>query len=678
VGRDGAGSVDAAGRAGHAKWLGLALGCALLGQYCFVGPHRNLAAGLVLYGVAGAVFWRLLPCYGSVRPALERRRSAHRGATSGGRASPLLLLLCMLCNLAALSLLAERSSLQTDYWGAFWLWLASIAFFLVLIRVQTGGSFWLRGPAEYGEWLGVGALTALALVLRVGRLEEIPTLLAGDEAAMGLEALKVLGGTLPNMFATGWFSHPTMYFFVQALSLRVFGATVFALRLSSAVVGALTVPALYVFAKGLWGKRVAWGAAALLAAYHFHLHYSRLGLNNIEDGLFAVLAFHLLCRAVQGGDAADYGLCGLVLGTAQYFYWGSRVLPLISVVLLGWAWCRRESLQCPSRWARGLRKCRGTEGIECRGTAWMVLLLAGGFALVVSPLALYYVQHPGSYWARWGQVSILAAGRLAATAQATGTSLLAVMGEQCLRSVLAFHAYTDMSTLYGAPIPLLDYFAAVLFSLGLVCVLRRCRRLANMLLVLWLGAAVLFGGVLVVDPPTSQRFVIVSPALCLVVSIGLDRLLCLAQNSLEWEQSFTGPLLALVVGVMVLGNARYYFSQYTPGGFFLEANSEIADRAGRYIGSLGGAYRVYFAGAPRIYFDSPAIVYLAGAPVGQDVLEPITGKPGFVDPTKNGVFIFTPERLGELETVRECFPEGLVKEFRSPVWGPLFTAYEFE
>ena len=705
LGRQGRRGLGSMGGAGHPMWVGLALGCALLAQYCFVGPQRSLKAGVVLYIAAGVLFWRVLGCDDaewrvsresstdcsqrseeSGRDSGEILHSAQNGsggeeailAEARGRASPVLLLLCVLCNLASLLLVTAESSLHADYWGAFWLWLASIAFFLVLIWAQAGRSLRLRSPAAHSEWLGVGALTALALTLRVGWLEEIPTLLAGDEAAMGLEALRVLDGTLRNMFATGWFSHPTMYFFVQALSVRLFGATVFALRVSSAVVGALTVPALYALGRQMWGRRVAWGAAVLLTAYHFHVHYSRLGLNNIEDGLFAVLAFLLLCRAVQGGDAVDYGLCGLVLGASQYFYWGARVLPLVSVVLLGWVWCRREPVHYPTRLARGLRKCRGTERKECGRMVWMALSLAGGFALVVSPLALYYVQHPGSYGARWGQVSILAAGRLAATAQATGTSLLAVLGEQCLRSVLAFHAYTDMSTLYGAPIPLLDYFAAVLFSLGLICVAMQRRHLGNILLMLWLGAVVLFGGVLLVDPPTSQRLVIASPALCLVIAVGLDRLLGLAQNPFEWEPSFTRGLFAFVLVVMLLGNVRYYFSQYTPGGFFLEANSEIADRAGRYVRSLDGDYRVYFAGAPRITFDSPAIVYLAGAPMGQDVLEPITGRPGFVDRTKKGVFIFTPERVGELGTVREHFPDGVVSEFRSRVWGPLFTAYEFE
>jgi hypothetical protein len=127
---------------------------------------------------------------------------------------------------------------------------------------------------------------------------------------------------------------------------------------------------------------------------------------------------------------------------------------------------------------------------------------------------------------------------------------------------------------------------------------------------------------------------------------------------------------------MVVGNLWYYFGQYTPGSFFLEANSEAVDRAGRYLRDLGGEYWVYFAGAPRIYFDSPTITFLAPAVKGQDVLEPVSGELDCERETQRAVFIFTPERAGEMLAVREGCPEGIVREFNSETYGLLFAAYE--
>ena len=644
--------------AGNPRLLGLALGSALVGQYCFVGPPQNLLGGVVLYTVACAAFWRLLQQEEST--PTEDDGLPGRGAvgTSSPRVRLPLLLVTLACNAAALSLLEAKPLGSGQYWEVLAWWLASILLFLTLAGAESGHPFRLRSRIEWQEWGAVTVLTALAFASRIAHLEAVPTLLAGDEAAMGLEGLRVLDGSLPNMFATGWFSHPTVFFFIQALSLRLFGATVFALRLSSALVGTCTVPLLYAFARRLWDRRVALCAAALLTTYHFHVHYSRLGLNNIEDALFAVLAFLILGRAVQCGEPLDFALCGLVLGFSQYFYWGSKVLPLVALLLVGLiAWRHRGF------W----RLNRGN-----------VLLLIGAFALVVSPLALYFVQHPDKLWARPGQIGILRSGWLARTAEATGTTAWIVLGQQCIRSILAFHAFTDTSVLYGAPIPLLDYFSAVMFTFGLIYTLYRRRSWPYTLLLLWLGLVILFGGALLVDPPTSQRFVVAAPLLCLLPALGLDRLLTLAQNALEWGRALGQGLFVLIVAFMVLGNARYYFAQYTPGGYFLEANSELANRAGRYIRSLGADCRIYFVGAPRIYLDSPAITFLAGAPMGQDVLESIAGRPDWVDATRSAVFVFTPERLDELELVREHYPQGRVKEFHSDVHGPLFVAYELD
>ena len=130
----------------------------------------------------------------------------------------------------------------------------------------------------------------IALLARVVAWGHVPNNFSGDEGAVGLEARDVLDGVVRDPFTTGWMSHPTLWFYVQAASLRVFGDSVVGLRMISALLGAATIPALYVFARRPFGARVALSAAALLALYHVHIHFSRIGLNNVADPLFALLA----------------------------------------------------------------------------------------------------------------------------------------------------------------------------------------------------------------------------------------------------------------------------------------------------------------------------------------------------------------------------------------------------
>jgi len=134
---------------------------------------------------------------------------------------------------------------------------------------------------------------------------------------MGLEARDVLDGAMRDPFTTGWLSHPTLWFYVQAASLRVFGDSVVRLRMISALLGAATIPALYVFARRPFGARVALSAAALLALYHVHIHFSRIGLNNVADPLFALLTYTCLLAGLRRRSPLLLGLSGLFLGSTS-------------------------------------------------------------------------------------------------------------------------------------------------------------------------------------------------------------------------------------------------------------------------------------------------------------------------------------------------------------------------
>src|SRR5690606_27829994 len=110
----------------------------------------------------------------------------------------------------------------------------------------------------------------------------------------------------------------------------ILGHNLTGLRIFSAVFGTLTVPALYLLARELFDRRTALLAALLLATFPPHIHFSRLGLNNIADPLFGVLALAFLVRGLKRGGLRDYALSGVMLGLTQYFYEGGKLLyPLL-------------------------------------------------------------------------------------------------------------------------------------------------------------------------------------------------------------------------------------------------------------------------------------------------------------------------------------------------------------
>ena len=209
-------------------------------------------------------------------------------------------------------------------------------------------------PIPYQRWevWSLAGLCLLAFLLRIVDLEGTPSILSGNEAGVGLSALEFIDGRRTNLFNVAWWSFPSMYAFIQSLPLRLFGPSIFGLRLSSVVVGTATVAATYIYARDVFDRRVALLAAGFLAGFGFHIHFSRLGLNNVWDGLFAVVLAAALTRAWRSGAARSFLVPGMVLGLAQYFYLGSRILLVLLAVWILLAGPGHAS-RTPPRWAAG-------------------------------------------------------------------------------------------------------------------------------------------------------------------------------------------------------------------------------------------------------------------------------------------------------------------------------------
>ena len=68
--------------------------------------------------------------------------------------------------------------------------------------------------------------------------------LYNDEAANGMDAIGVLQGRWPIFFERNYGREP-LFIYLQAFSMALLGANPYALRVTAAVIGAATVPAVY-------------------------------------------------------------------------------------------------------------------------------------------------------------------------------------------------------------------------------------------------------------------------------------------------------------------------------------------------------------------------------------------------------------------------------------------------
>jgi 4-amino-4-deoxy-L-arabinose transferase-like glycosyltransferase len=681
-------------RAAALLLLVAALVLATLGQFYFFRRPEYLWDGAVLYGLAILCFvlaWRQATSYRRPRREIHLP-SLGLGTWMQDRPIPAgLLALGLVLSLTA-TLLSKGRLWNQSTTDVVVLWMLGAS--AVVLAALWPTSWPAHLPQDYksllqaicqqglglrnldrAAWLEmatVASLTLLALTLRLASLADVPYTVGGDEAWHGLLARQVLQGELRNPFVMGYMSMPTFFYWPLSWSLWLVGDNVMALRLPAALAGTVTVPALYLFTRRLWGRRVALLAALFLAGYDYHLHYSRLGANNVWDALFVLLTFWALDWGLAARkeviQVRAFLLAGVVMGLSVYFYTGARLLPLLVVIYLGFLGVRRH-----------VRRLRGESKDELAGLRWRwLVLMVLAFLVVAGPMLSYALSHPNEWNARLNQVGIIQSGWLAHEPGLTGKSTLRILAEQFLRAAGAFHVFPDRTFWYGAERPLLGFLAGIFAMLGMVWAVTHWRERRHFLVLIWFWSVVISGGMLTESPPSSQRLVIAIPAVALLVAFGLEQTVRLAQRFLGVHRRWENVALGLLALALVVSSVRFYFVEYTPARRYGSANGETATMIGHYLQDLDRGVEAYFFGAPRIYWSFGTMSFLAPGVQGRDVVEPLAGPTDFGSDDQSTVFIFLPERAGELTWVEQSLPGGRVREFRDASGELRFTVYELD
>lgn len=543
-------------------------------------------------------------------------------------------------------------------------------------------------------------LLLLSLLLRVWRLETIPFTLGGDEASQGLEAVRVLNGTLRNPLGTGWLGVPTMSFFFNSLTIALFGRTIFGLRIAWALVGTANVLVTFLLVRRLAGEKMGWLTAVLLATYHYHIHFSRLGSNQIADPLFLSLALWLLVRAMDKGKQRDWALVGLVCGLAFYFYAGARLTPVVVLAVITYQFIRAPR----PFWQQ-----------HQTGLLMMVVT----FLIAAAPMLQYAVRFPDEFNARLNTVGIFQSGWLEREVELRQQSHAAILWDQFQRAAFAFNYYPDRTVWYGLRQPLLDPFFGALFLLGLLfgtvkLLWWRQKQVAAPMVAWWWGG-MLLGGMLTESPPSSQRLITLAVPTCFFVALALCEMGQLVKTAVsgngtrtnadergQWakdgrpmarshvrssvvgRRSFvphSAPeiactsLLTLAVILFAGISLNTYFYDAVPqrlyGGYHAELATELAPR----LNALKNDHRIIFVGAPWMYWDFSTLPYLVADAEAYNVGEAPELPPTDADRLagKGVVYIFLPERMGELPAVEQAMSGGVEEGVVSSVNGRLMA-----
>jgi 4-amino-4-deoxy-L-arabinose transferase-like glycosyltransferase len=621
-------------------WLALALG--IFGQYNVFFNH--VLRPWIWYVLAGAGIFFVMSLLTGLA---ELARPELPGSPSFLIKSPAmrlrLVFIAAIISLAMLAFLHARRERAQD-WDLLVEWAASILVYLLAFmpRISLRPYLkWLR--KNWQSLLPLAAILLLGGLVRFYQLGAIPLVMENDEGIVGMQAVRVLNGSLTNMFQT-FGGYSTLHFFLMAIPVKIFGQTRFAVRLITALAGLLSLPVVYLLARRMFDHKIALISTLLMAVTHIYIQFSRVSPTaGSLDPLFSALSFYLVYRALQTRRLFDWALSGMVMGLALYFYVGARAIVLVFACSM--------LLITIFRW----RLVRDN---------WLGLLGAGGAYLVTAaPMLVWAVTKPEIFNTRINQLGILNNGWLVSEMSRQGVSALTILMEQLVDSLLIFN-FHFARWFYDATVPMLGPLTGLLLAFGLLAALprRQGRQPRFILLNCWFWVTLIAGQVLVVDPPPSgYRTLGLLPAVCILAAVALT---CLAQAvTARWGMPGAAKAATVLIILALLGetawNVHYYFGIWAPFELYSDANSRRASLIGDYLGKQPPGTLAYIASTPD--FSSQGwsnLQFLSGATPYQSVDEPMAEFLPEVAPASHYVFIFPPGREAEMSVVEKAFPGG--------------------
>ncbi|MCB0117135.1 MAG: glycosyltransferase family 39 protein, partial [Caldilineaceae bacterium] len=343
-------------------------------------------------------------------------------------------------------------------------------------------------------------LLALSLALRLWRLDAIPPGFFIDEGAYGVDALDVLNGKHSPFFPRNYGREGLMIYAIAG-AIEIFGRTILAVRLPSALAGALAPVTVYWLAQILFADdrrphRARWigiTAAAAMAVSTWLVLMSRGTIRANFLMLLLPLALGFLWRGIERKSLWRMAVAGALIGVLAYTYIAARFVPIF-LLIFG---------------ATFIFSATGMRGAWQRWRQWVAFGVAA--LVTATPLLVYFAMHPDHFLLRSQDLWVFArpdALRLFVWNIGVHLAAFGFVADPYWR-----HNVADM--------PLLNLGEAAFFWLGLGIAVVRWRRPVYRLLVTWLLVMMMPAFLAVEMSPNALRGLGAAPAVFLLLGLGL-------------------------------------------------------------------------------------------------------------------------------------------------------------
>ena len=440
---------------------------------------------------------------------------------------------------------------------------------------------------------------AVVIFFRFYRLDQVPPEMVSDHAEKYLDVLDILKGQPHIFFPRNGGREALQFYLVTGLHL-IFNAGInfLTLKISSALIGILALPFIYLLGKEVGNRRIGLLAFIFAGISYWGNVVSRAGMRLPFFFLFTAATMYFLLRGIRTSNRNDYLLAGLSLGLGLYGYSANRILPLVMISAIALYLLHKDS--------SGLRR-----QVLCQSSLLALI------SLVVSvPLLRYVIQDPGGFSGRMFS-------RLGTSGGAPLGQLVLVFLGNLWSAISMFSWSNGVVWVTSIPdYPALGVVTGALFYLGAALLLIRYIRARD-----WLDLFLILSIPLLMLPSIlSLAFPTENPNLYrtggaaipvfLLIGIALDGLMTGFEKGLGavWGARFAWGAFAILFACSALINYDLVFTNYYEQYRTSAHNtSEIGEVIRSFAETVGSPDSAWVMGYPH-WADTRLVAINAGYP----------------------------------------------------------------
>lgn len=403
----------------------------------------------------------------------------------------------------------------------------------------------------------------LALFLRLYKLNEIPPGLYPDVAIYANDALDSLEKKEFKVFYPENNGREGFWMWILALFFKIFGISIFNIKLASALCGFFTVIGIYFLTKELFkNEKIALFSSFFLSISFWHINLSRIGFRVITYPLLLVFSYYFLIKALKNLKFFDFVIAGSLFGLSFYTYTSVRMqVFVLPILFFSYFYFHRAK----KRFLFG----------------FFLFLITVFF--VALPLGIYFLNNPQYFISRMAPISVF-----------VGEKKLTNLFHSLILHLGMFNFYGDPNLRhnlprrpYLSPLESIFFFGGFFISFFFILKKKEYWRESLFLISLWLIS--LLPGILTKEgiPHGLRAFGAVIPG-TIFSSLGIY----FCEEKIK-NQKFSKIFLSLVILSLILISYYRYFFLWAKHPDLKAAFSQDFVEMGNYLNSLPQNYQKY-------------------------------------------------------------------------------------